>query len=202
MILLSIAAVIFSGCAPKWTAHTDYFILNYKNGHTSVIACSEEAFINFSPKVETQVGKVRVDYSEDGAFQAAFDWLRPPDGNVIRIAVGNVVESGHSAFLAYEAKCRGVSVNADLNHIYTSKKVCYTGQNNSKNPVMEVVDIAVSEILYAIDFSRISLCPYYAEPAISVGLFSEHSVFWNQLQFTCSGNLRDPNEKLFFEIYM
>lgn len=202
MILLSVAAVIFSGCAPKRNAHTDYFILTYKNGYTGAIACSEEAFINFSQKVETQVGKVRVDYSEDGTFTAAFEWLYPPDGNVIRIALGNVVEPEHPAFLEYEVKCRGVSANTDLNHIYTSERVCYAGKNDSKNPVMEVINTAASEILYAIDFGRISPCPYYAEPAISAGMFTEHSVFWNHLQFTCSSRLNDSNEKLFFKIYM
>ena len=202
MILLSIVAILFSGCAPKRTAYTEYFILTYQNEYADMIACSEEAFLNFCPKVEIQVGRMRVDYSEDSTYTAVFEWLYPPDGDVIRIVVGNSTESEHPAFLEYERKCHGISDNADLNHIYTSKRVCYDDEKSPNAPVMKVIDTAASEIVYAIDFSRISSCPYYAEPAVNAGMFSEHSVIWNKLQFTCKGRLSDPNKKLFFEIYM
>lgn len=202
MILVPIVAMLLSGCAPKRAAYTEYFILTYQNEYADMIACSEETFLNFCPKVETQVGRMRVDYSEDSTYTAAFEWLYPPDGDVIRIVVGNSTEPDHPAFLEYEVKCRGVSDNADLNHIYTSKRVCYDDEKSPNAPVMKVIDTAASEIVYAIDFSRISPCSYYAEPAISTGMFSEHSVVWNKLQFTCEGRLSDLNKKLFFEIYM
>ena len=202
MILLPLAIVIFSGCTPKRTAHTEYFILIYKNEYTDIIACSEEDFLPFCSKEETQVGRARVDYSKDSTYTATFEWLCPPARDVIRIVIGNSTEPERPAFLEYERKCCGVSANADLNHVYTSKRIYYDDVNDPNTPVMQVIDTAASKIVYAIDFSRVSLCPYYAEPAISAGMFLEHSIFWNQIQFTCSGSLHDSNKKLFFEIYM
>ena len=178
MILFMLVMTIPSGCQKEFT-------------ETSVASCRD---------TEPQAIKAAVDYFEDGRFEVVFEWMCQPNVNPIRIELGNISETDHIAFLQCETSCRGESAVADLTHFYTNRKEYYAEQNSIEAPVSEITYTDPSEIAYLIDFSKIPTCPYYTEPAISSGVFLEHSVSWKEVKLICSGRLKNLEEKLFFRI--
>lgn len=214
IILFLAAAAMFFGChgeqiesdcfrtdisnetvAPE--SRTVYFVLGYDKQRQNVISCSEEEFIDCFQQKENQAIKAVADYLEGGRFNVTFEWLCSPSQDCLNIEIENVSEDDNTAFLQCETDCRGTSAEPDLTHHYVNKARYNLGQ---QNVLIKRKDEAPTKAVYQIDFSKVAICPYYAEPAVSSGIFLEHSVSWKKIKFTCSGYLVDPAKQLSFKV--
>jgi hypothetical protein len=214
MILFLAAAAMFSGChreqiepdcfktdipnettAPE--SRTVYFVLVYDKQKRNVISCSEEEFLDCFQGKANQAIKAVADYFEGDRFTVTFEWMCSPTQYCLNIEIGNISEADNTAFLQYQTECRGTSVEPDLTHHYVNKARYNLGQ---RDVLMKGTGADPSSAVYKIDFSKAAICPYYTEPAISSGIFLEHSVSWKEIKFICSGHLADPAEHLSLKV--
>ncbi len=185
----------YETAAPE--SKTVYFVLVSDKQNSNVISCSEEEFLDCFQEKENQAIRAVADYFEGDRFTVTFEWLCSPTQDCLSIEIGNISEADNTAFLQCETDCRGTSVEPDLTHHYVNKAVYNLGQ---RDVLTKGTDADPSKTVYQIDFSKAAICPYYTEPAISSGIFLEHSVSWKKIRFTCSGHLADSAEQLSIEV--
>ena len=173
-----------------------YFVLQYEKQGTNVVSCTEEEFIGCYQRKTNPVIKAVINYFDNGRFTAVFKWMPPPEPKEIKFQICNALDDTEPAFLRCESSCRGLSDLADLTHIYVNQKIYQTGENALTNPIAEIINKDSQGVTYTVDLSKVAVCPYYTEPAISRGMFQKHTVSWKKINFTCSGCFANAAERL------